>query len=396
MKKGISLIVLVITIIVMIIITGAIIISLSSDNIIGQAGTAKEKWDSSAAKEELNTIIASNLSTIKSDNVSYRRTNMKEVIEVAKSSYGENNVKISAVKGPTYPEDPDESTEEDLIESYLTSMYSIDLFNEFKEYIPTIPGLGISQSDVLTHFQEREAAYESEYAALIDGFGYSFTGGLTYYPNTLGEFNTHLSEIMSGDALYYENAIETYKEFSLYFNITLEIIDGNSQIVVKNDSTVENYTAFVVDENGVITGCVGEVPANMVVPSTVRGTTVTGIAANTFKNNTTIKSFEVGDLASFTVGTSAFEGCTNLESISLAADSFTLSAYAFNNCTGLTKIYMHLKTVPNFTNGMFESCTGDIVITGKNDLPGGVTNEYLEGALNSFLPDANSRTYIWQ
>ena len=42
MKKGISLIVLVITIIVMIIIAGAIIISLNSSNVIGQANDAVE------------------------------------------------------------------------------------------------------------------------------------------------------------------------------------------------------------------------------------------------------------------------------------------------------------------------------------------------------------------
>ena len=42
MKKGISLIVLVITIIVMIIIAGAIIISLSQNNIVDEATTARD------------------------------------------------------------------------------------------------------------------------------------------------------------------------------------------------------------------------------------------------------------------------------------------------------------------------------------------------------------------
>lgn len=45
MKKGISLIVLVITIIVMIIIAGAIIISLNSSNVIDQANNAVEASD---------------------------------------------------------------------------------------------------------------------------------------------------------------------------------------------------------------------------------------------------------------------------------------------------------------------------------------------------------------
>jgi len=50
MKKGISLIVLVITIIVMIIIAGAIIISLSQSNIITQAGVAKTEANLANAK----------------------------------------------------------------------------------------------------------------------------------------------------------------------------------------------------------------------------------------------------------------------------------------------------------------------------------------------------------
>ena len=53
MKKGISLIVLVITIIVMIIIAGAIIISLNSSNIIAKANTAVVKTDVGTLNDRL-------------------------------------------------------------------------------------------------------------------------------------------------------------------------------------------------------------------------------------------------------------------------------------------------------------------------------------------------------
>ena len=52
--KGISLIVLVITIIVMIIIAGAIILSLSNTNVIDQAEQAKDKYNLSQLKEAVN------------------------------------------------------------------------------------------------------------------------------------------------------------------------------------------------------------------------------------------------------------------------------------------------------------------------------------------------------
>ena len=54
MKKGISLIVLVITIIVMIIIAGAIIISLNSTNVINRADEAVVATDVSSMNDQLN------------------------------------------------------------------------------------------------------------------------------------------------------------------------------------------------------------------------------------------------------------------------------------------------------------------------------------------------------
>jgi len=58
MKKGISLIVLVITIIVMIIIAGAIIISLSQENIVKRANDAVEASDEANAKYAVALVYA--------------------------------------------------------------------------------------------------------------------------------------------------------------------------------------------------------------------------------------------------------------------------------------------------------------------------------------------------
>ena len=62
MKKGISLIVLVITIIVMIIIAGAIIISLNSSNVIAQSNDAVEKSNKANANALLSMKYAEILS----------------------------------------------------------------------------------------------------------------------------------------------------------------------------------------------------------------------------------------------------------------------------------------------------------------------------------------------
>lgn len=57
-KKGISLIVLVITIIVMIILAGVVLLEFSDDNPIGDANETKFKADLSAYKDELDIYIA--------------------------------------------------------------------------------------------------------------------------------------------------------------------------------------------------------------------------------------------------------------------------------------------------------------------------------------------------
>lgn len=68
MKKGISLIVLVITIIVMIIIAGAIIISLNSSNVIKQSNDAVKKSDEANANALLSIVYAEKLAAHYADN----------------------------------------------------------------------------------------------------------------------------------------------------------------------------------------------------------------------------------------------------------------------------------------------------------------------------------------
>ena len=60
MKKGISLIVLVITIIVMIVIAGAIILSLSSSNVTGKANLATLASDRANIQSEYAVKLAEN------------------------------------------------------------------------------------------------------------------------------------------------------------------------------------------------------------------------------------------------------------------------------------------------------------------------------------------------
>ena len=55
-KKGISLIILAITIIVMIIIAGAVIISITENDVIDEAKDSVQDWNTKAAKEQLDKL----------------------------------------------------------------------------------------------------------------------------------------------------------------------------------------------------------------------------------------------------------------------------------------------------------------------------------------------------
>lgn len=82
-KKGISLIVLVITIIVMIILAGAIILSLSNGNIIENARIAKFKSNINTYKDELSMSIGDKIiadRSIIASSISIDKNNIKEYI----------------------------------------------------------------------------------------------------------------------------------------------------------------------------------------------------------------------------------------------------------------------------------------------------------------------------
>lgn len=88
-KKGISLIVLIITIIVMIILAGAIILALSSNGIIGKANDATEKSNMQTEKERLAYIISNIL--VKQKEVEIEISDLQnELKDATVSEEGEN------------------------------------------------------------------------------------------------------------------------------------------------------------------------------------------------------------------------------------------------------------------------------------------------------------------
>ncbi len=129
----------------------------------------------------------------------------------------------------------------------------------------------------------------------------------------------------------------------------------SSIVYVKYDRLTENDEGFYdINASGLITGYFGT-DNDLIIPQTVQGKTVKGIEASTFKGNDSIHSVVLPSTA-YNIGASAFEDCTNLESVtggavtSVGVKAFAnssikefnfektriLSEKAFYNCTNLT------------------------------------------------------------
>lgn len=144
---------------------------------------------------------------------------------------------------------------------------------------------------------------------------------------------------------------------SLAFLLVLTIMIGLIPAipVFAADRVAEGLTYIVwklTDIN--ITGYTSQVPANLVIPSTIEGKPVTQILGSSFEGCSKIESVEIPDSVT-DIGMLAFGGCPNLKSVKLGRNSM-LTTYrgAFYNCKSLTSVDLGgLKTMGPDT---FYSC----------------------------------------
>ena len=144
-------------------------------------------------------------------------------------------------------------------------------------------------------------------------------------------------------------------------------------VTVAADGTISSFT---VDSRGFITGYTGE-SADLVVPDTVDGTPVLGIAAAAFQNRwdidtvtlpDTVQEIEesafshCGNLSAITfgaglraIGSRAFENCTHLRTLSLPEGLETLGEYAFDSCESLETLTLP-STLRQLPKGAFYIC----------------------------------------
>lgn len=96
------------------------------------------------------------------------------------------------------------------------------------------------------------------------------------------------------------------------------------------------YTEGLEITDGVVTGYHGSV-RDVIVPERWEGKTVTAVAENAFRGNTTVRHLTLPATV-HTVGASAFYECTSLSSVNLTAACRTVGAYAFYGCEKLSEV----------------------------------------------------------
>ncbi len=103
-----------------------------------------------------------------------------------------------------------------------------------------------------------------------------------------------------------------------------------------NNNNIDT-SMFIVDENDVLIGYTGT-DTEVTIPDYFDGGCVAKVAASAFSGNTDITSVTLSKLTT-SIGKGAFEGCTNLTSISGSAVT-NIEAEAFKDCSSLATVSM--------------------------------------------------------
>lgn len=156
--------------------------------------------------------------------------------------------------------------------------------------------------------------------------------------------------------------------------LVLEDVAEMENIAVASVETITSgdFKYYVNDDGtATISGFVGEVSGDLVIPKVIDGYTVTGIGRQAFQNCSGFKGTLTIPDSVVSIGKCAFYNCSNFTGSLIIPDSVTsIGENAFYNCNGFTGTLTISNNIISIGNYAFRLCSG---FTGSLKIPDGVT-----------------------
>jgi prepilin-type N-terminal cleavage/methylation domain-containing protein len=124
-----------------------------------------------------------------------------------------------------------------------------------------------------------------------------------------------------------------------YTGLSFALASGNSAYVVKDGRSFKE--------------------SNLVIPATYKGLPVIGVSNSAFNSCTNIQSVTIPSSVEY-LGTSTFNGCTALTSITFPSTLLSVGNNAFNGCSSLSNVTVLKRVSEGITEGgtnMFINCS---------------------------------------
>lgn len=140
-----------------------------------------------------------------------------------------------------------------------------------------------------------------------------------------------------------KSASRTIKQEELVMRFTkrffLAALLAFATIWLGAETSSDGTWTYRLDENGgvVVTGITNEGTQRLVIPSSIDGKTVTGIADHAFFRYDAVTELVVSDTVT-SIGVSAFESCSNLKKITLPKNLTLISDRCFAGCESLESV----------------------------------------------------------
>lgn len=138
-------------------------------------------------------------------------------------------------------------------------------------------------------------------------------------------------------------------------NEKVDNLQGNAEDLTLTAKWECFFTMSGNSITGVSSSCRQKVN-EIVIPDSLNGTAITGIATSAFTNYTNLTSISIpGSVTS--IGKQAFSGCTGLTSVAIPDSIISIGDYAFSSCSGLASV-----TIPDSVTSIgeraFANCKG--------------------------------------